>query len=149
MSEHCSEREREATEAERESIKLKQVEYAALHLGEEFDGVVVGVTKFGVFVQMTKLLVEGLCHVREMDGYWEYDERRYTLVSKSSGHRIRVGQACRVKIEAADPETRRVDLAFVELPGGKPSGDDPKDKRSKAKERRSKRKTRGKRRRNR
>ena len=146
MSEHCSDREREATEAERESIKLKQVEYAALHLGEEFDGVVVGVTKFGVFVQMTKLLVEGLCHVREMNGYWEYDERRYTLVSKSSGHRIRVGQACRVKIEAAEPQTRRVDLAFVELPGGgapdekRPSGG------SKAKERRSKRKTRGARR---
>ena len=150
MSEHCSDREREATEAERESIKLKQVEYAALHLGEEFDGVVVGVTKFGVFVQMTKLLVEGLCHVREMDGYWEYDERRYTLFNKSSGHRIRVGQACRVKIEAADPETRRVDLAFVELPGGKPDGkDDRKPKGSKAQERRSKRKTRGKRRRRR
>lgn len=150
MSEHCSEREREATEAERESIKLKQVEYAALHLGEEFDGVVVGVTKFGVFVQMTRLLVEGLCHVREMDGYWEYDERRYTLFNKGSGHRIRVGQACRVKIEAADPETRRVDLGFVELPGGKPDGQgDRKARGSKAQERRSKRKTRGKRRRRR
>ncbi len=115
--EHTSNREREATSAERESIKLKQVEYAAAHIGDEFDGVVVGVTQFGVFVQMTKLLVEGLIHVREMDGYWEYDERRYTLVSKSTGRRIRVGDACRVRIEAAEPETRRVDLAFVEMPG--------------------------------
>ncbi|WP_420457168.1 ribonuclease R [Rubrivirga sp.] len=145
QSDHCSDREREATEAERESIKLKQVEYAAAHLGDEFDGVVVGVTKFGVFVQMTKLLVEGLCHVREMDGYWEYDERRYTLVSKSTGRRIRVGDACRVKIEAAEPETRRVDLAFVDLPG---RADEPTKKGggSKASERQSKRKTRGARR---
>ena len=141
QSEHCSDREREAAEAERESVKLKQVEYAALHLGDEFDGVVVGVTKFGVFVQMTKLLVEGLCHVREMDGYWEYDERRYTLVSKSGGHRIRVGDGCRVKIEAADPETRRVDLTFVTLPGRQPDG--AADGQSKAKERRQKRTTRG------
>ena len=144
MSEHCSTREREATEAERESIKLKQVEYAALHLGEEFDGVVVGVTKFGVFVQMTKLLVEGLCHVREMNGYWEYDERRYTLVSKSSGHRIRVGDACRVRLEAADAETRRVDLSFVELPE-RPGKDEAPPARggSQAKQRRGKRTTRG------
>ena len=147
QSEHWSAREREATEAERESIKLKQVEYAAAHLGAEFDGVVVGVTKFGVFVQMTKLLVEGLVHVRQMEGYWEYDERRYTLVGKGGGVRIKVGDACRVQIEAADPMTRRVDLAFVDVPGGKPDGGDRPSGglgRSKAKERRQKRKTRGK-----
>ena len=144
QSEHCSAREREATEAERESIKLKQVEYAAAHLGDEFDGIVVGVTKFGVFVQMTKLLVEGLCHVREMDGYWEYDERRYTLVSKSHGRRIRVGDACRVRIAAAEPSTRRVDLAFVEMPG-RPEEGAPK-RSSKASQRTDKRKTRGARR---
>ena len=86
-------------------------------------------------------LVEGLIHVREMDGYWEYDERRYTLVSKSTGRRIRVGDACRVRIEAAEPETRRVNLAFVEMPGGiegkpKPSG-------SRTSSRQGKRTTRG------
>ena len=116
MSEHCSERERQATEAERESVKLKQVEYAARHVGDEFEGVVVGVTKFGVFVQMTALLVEGLVHIRDMDGYWEYDEKRYALVSRGSGRKVRVGDACRVRIDAAEPETRRVDLAFVQMP---------------------------------
>ena len=140
VSKHCSDREREAAEAERESVKLKQVEYAAQHLGDEFDGVVVGVTKFGVFVQMRPLLVEGLVHVREMDGYWEYDDRRYVLVSKDSGRRIQVGVPCRVRIEAADPETRRVDLAFVEMPGA----EDRAGRRSSgAKSRRGKRKTRG------
>ncbi len=124
--EHCSAREKEATVAERESIKLKQVEYAAAHLGDEFDGVVVGVTRFGVFVQMNKLMVEGLVHVRGMKGYWEYDERRYVLASRDAGVRIRVGDTCRVKIAGADPETRKVDLDFVTMPSrpgetGKPA----------------------------
>ncbi len=149
MGEHCSAREKQATEAERESIKLKQVEYAADHLGDEFDGVVVGVTRFGVFVQMSKLLVEGLVHVRGMDGYWEYDERRYVLANRGQGLRIRVGDLCKVKIEAANPETRKVDLAFVTMPHrpgqepGAPSKDAASGSRSKAKDRRGKRKTRG------
>jgi ribonuclease R len=141
VSEHCSEREREATEAERESVKLKQVEYAAQHVGDEFDGVVVGVTKFGVFVQMTALLVEGLVHIRDMDGYWEYDEKRYALVSRGSGRRIRVGDGCRVCIEAAEPETRRVDLSFVEMPGRVDKPDDRPASRAKA--RKKQRRTRG------
>lgn len=139
-SEHCSEREREATEAERESVKLKQVEYAAQHIGDEFDGVTVGVTKFGVFVQMTELLVEGLVHIRDMEGYWEYDEKRYALVRQSDNRRIRVGDACRVRIDAAEPETRRVDLAFVELPGRVEDSEKPS---SRAKARKQQKRTRG------
>ncbi|GAB5534199.1 MAG: ribonuclease R [Rubricoccaceae bacterium] len=115
---HCSEREREATEAERESIKLKQVEYAAQHLGDVFDGVVVGVTKFGVFVEMKAILTEGLVHVREMGGdYWEYDPNRYALLGRNTGRRIQTGDSCRVKIVAADPESRRIDLLFENAPG--------------------------------
>ena len=153
QGEHCSAREKEATVAERESIKLKQVEYAAAHLGDEFDGVVVGVTRFGVFVQMNQLMVEGLIHVRGMRGYWEYDERRYVLANRDQGLRIRVGDQCRVKIVAADPETRKVDLDFVTMPSrpGAPEGEAPKAEsdgaasgsRSKARDRRGKRKTRG------
>ena len=118
QAKHCSAREREATEAERESIKLKQVEYAAQHLGDVFDGVVVGVTKFGVFVEMKAILTEGLVHVREMGGdYWEYDPKRYALLGRNTGRRIQTGDACRVKIAAADPETRRIDLLFEDAPG--------------------------------
>ena len=120
---HCSEREREATEAERESVKLKQVEYAEQHLGDTFDGVVVSVTKFGVFVELRPLLVEGLVHVRDMDDdYWEYDPARYALVGRYSGRRIRTGQPVRVKITGADPQERQVDLAFAEDPGVSPDG---------------------------
>lgn len=113
---HCSEREQEATKAERESVKLKQVEYAVKHVGDAFDGVVTGVTKFGVFVEMEALLVEGLVHVREMDGYWEYNAERYELKKKGARRGIRTGDSCRVKIAAADPESRQVDLLFETLP---------------------------------
>ncbi|MFN3596667.1 MAG: ribonuclease R [Rubricoccaceae bacterium] len=115
---HCSEREQEATQAERESVRLKQVEYAEQHLGEAFAGVVVGVTKFGVFVQMTDLLTEGLVHVREMqDDFWEYDPRAYALVGRHSGRRYRTGLPVRVRIVSADPESRQVDLVFVDSDG--------------------------------
>jgi len=113
MGKHLSDREREAAEAERDSVRLKQVEYAARHLGEVFDGVVVGVTKFGVFVQLTRLLVEGLVHVKEMeDDYWTYDPRRYVLVGTNTRRVIRLGDRVRVQLVAASTALRRVDLRF-------------------------------------
>jgi ribonuclease R len=113
MGKHLSDREREAAEAERDSVQLKQVEYAAQHLGEVFDGVVVGVTKFGVFVQMTRILVEGLVHVKEMeDDYWTYDERRYALVGANTRRVIRLGDKVRVQLVAASTSLRRIDLRF-------------------------------------
>ena len=113
MGRHLSDREREAADAERDSVRLKQVEYAARHLGEVFDGVVVGVTKFGVFVQLNRLLVEGLVHVKEMeDDYWTYDPRRYLLVGANTHRVIRLGDAVRVQLVAASTALRRVDLRF-------------------------------------
>ena len=113
--EHCSEREKAATEAERESIKLKQVEYMQQHVGEEFAGVVSGVTKFGVFVELEEVLVEGLVHVRDLnDDYYEYDERSYRLVGQYSGKAYRLGDPVRVLVAAANVERREIDLTFVD-----------------------------------
>ena len=111
---HCSEKEREAQEAERESVKLKQVEYAQAHVGDEFDGVVTGVTKFGVFVELTDLLVEGLVHVRDMnDDYYEYDESTFTMTGERTGKTYRPGDTVEVQLAAANPEKREIDLLFV------------------------------------
>ncbi|MDX1531147.1 MAG: ribonuclease R [Rhodothermales bacterium] len=112
---HTSAREKAAEEAERESVKLKQVEYVAQHLGDEFDGVVAAVTKFGVFVEMTKLLTEGLVHVREMsDDFYEYDERTFTLVGRHTRRVIRLGDPVRVRVARANVEERKIDLVFVD-----------------------------------
>jgi ribonuclease R len=113
--EHCSQQERQAVEAERESIKLKVVEYVSEHVGDVFEGVVTGVTKFGVFVEMTKLLAEGLVHVRDMDDdHYEYDERTYTLNGVHTRRTIRLGDAVKVQVASANVETRKIDLVFAD-----------------------------------
>lgn len=113
--EHCSEQERNAEEAERESVKLKQVEYVQAHVGDTFEGVVSGVTKFGVFVELTELLVEGLVHVREMnDDYYVYDESTYTMRGEETGKSYRPGDTVTVKVAGADIDAREIDLLFVE-----------------------------------
>lgn len=111
---HCSERERAAVEAERESVKLKQVEYIRQHLGERFPGVVSGVTKFGVFIELTDLLVEGMVHVRDMDDdYYEYDERTYSLVGRDTGNTYRLGDPVEVVVAGANLDTREIDFLFA------------------------------------
>jgi len=113
--EHCSEQERNAEEAERESVKLKQVEYVKNHVGDTFEGVVSGVTKFGVFVEITDLLVEGLVHVRDMkDDYYVYDESTYTMRGESNGKSYRPGDNVTVEVVSASVEDREIDLLFVE-----------------------------------
>ena len=113
--EHCSEQERNAEEAERESVKLKQVEYVQEHVGDVFEGVVSGVTKFGVFVELTELLVEGLVHVRDMDDdYYAYDESTYTLRGENTGKSYCPGDSVTVEVVGADIDSREIDLLFVE-----------------------------------
>ncbi|MFB6099015.1 MAG: ribonuclease R [Salinibacter sp.] len=113
--EHCSEQERNAEEAERESVKLKQVEYVKNHVGETFEGVVSGVTKFGVFVEITDLLVEGLVHVREMDDdYYVYDESTYTMRGENNGKSYRPGDNVTVEVVSASVDDREIDLVFDE-----------------------------------
>jgi ribonuclease R len=114
VCEHCSAQERQAAEAERESVKLKVVEYVAQHVGDVFEGVVTGVTKFGVFVEMTELLAEGLVHVRDMDDdHYEYDERSYTLNGVHTRRTIRLGDPVKVQVAKASAETRKIDLVFA------------------------------------
>ncbi len=109
--EYCSEKERDAESAERESVKLKQVEYAQAHIGDEFKGVVSGVTKFGVFVELNDLLVEGLAHVRDMDDdYYVYDEETYTMRGKNKGTTYRPGDTVNVRIVSANIDKREIDL---------------------------------------
>ncbi|MEM1269883.1 MAG: ribonuclease R [Bacteroidota bacterium] len=110
---HCSEQERAAEQAERESVKLKLVEYITDHIGETFEGVVSGVARFGVFVELDEMMVEGLVHVRTMDEYFEYDESAYALIGTRSGRIIRIGDPVRITVADADPVQRKVDFVFA------------------------------------
>ena len=115
ICEHCSEQERNAEKAERESVKLKQVEYAKQHVGSTFEGVVSGTTKFGVFVELTELLVEGLVHVREMDDdFYVYDEDTFTMRGENNGKSYRPGDEVTVVIAGANIDKREIDLVFAD-----------------------------------
>lgn len=114
IMQHCSKQEVQATEAERESIQLKKVEFALDHVGEVFNGVIAGVSKFGVYIELDELLVEGMVHVRNMnDDYYEYDERSFSLIGTRTGKRFKPGDQTRVMIASANVDKREIDLEFV------------------------------------
>jgi ribonuclease R len=109
-----SERERTAMEAERESVKVMQVEYMKRHLGDEFTGVIAGVTPYGLFVELNDLLVQGMVPVRELlDDYYLFDERQYLLRGRNGGKVYRLGDPVRVRVIRVNPEARTMDFSLL------------------------------------
>ena len=107
---HTSNRERVATEAERETVKLKEVEYMAQFVGESFPGIISGVTAFGIFIELENG-VEGLVRVSRLaDDYYEYVEDKYSLVGERTGHTYRLGDSCEVVLIKADLEEKTLDF---------------------------------------
>jgi len=110
-----SDRERVAIEAERESVKVMQVEYMKRHVGDEFAGVIGGVMDFGLFVEINDLLVEGLIRVRDLpDDYYLFDEKHYALRGRSHGKAYRLGDPIKVRVAAVHPEERKIDFVVVD-----------------------------------
>jgi ribonuclease R len=106
--------ERIALEAERESIKQKQVEYISSKIGEEFQGVISGVMSFGIFVELMDTLVEGLVHIKNLDDdFYIYDEKTYTLVGRDTDRILRLGDEVRIKIAKVSPEEGKVDFTLL------------------------------------
>ena len=106
--------ERIALEAERESIKQKQIEYIGQKIGEEFQGIISGVMSFGIFVELMDTLVEGLVHIKEMDDdYYIYDEKTYTLVGRDTDKVLRLGDEVRIKVARVNPEEGKVDFTLL------------------------------------
>ncbi|NGP76872.1 ribonuclease R [Balneolaceae bacterium YR4-1] len=112
---HCSEKERSAIDAERDSIKLKQVEYLSERLGQDFDGVISGVMDKGIFVDLKDIHCEGMIRVSDLkDDYYVYDEKRHCLVGRNKGKKYQLGKEIRVKVVRTDVEQRQIDLQLVD-----------------------------------
>ena len=110
-----SERERVALEAERQSIKIKQVEWIAKHKGEIFKGIISGVTAYGMFVEIVPYLIEGLVHIDSMaDDFYIYSEKTYSLIGKESGRQYRLGDEVTIQVANVDLENNTVDFKLVE-----------------------------------
>ncbi|QQE81146.1 ribonuclease R [Alicyclobacillus sp. SO9] len=109
-----SDRERNAQDAERECDQLKMVEYMQQHLGEEFDGLISGVTQFGLFIQL-KNGVEGLIHISYLtDDYYVLNDRQMALVGERNRRVFRLGDPVRVKVAAANKEALTIDFEMME-----------------------------------
>ncbi len=114
VARQSSDRERKADEAERETIKLKKVEYMSQHLGEVFEGVISSVTAWGVYVELPNT-VEGLVHAASLQGdYFEYNEREYEMVGVHTGKTWKLGQAVSVRVVSADRLSRTIDFEMAE-----------------------------------
>ena len=111
---HCSSREVLAANAERDSIKYMQVKFMQRYVGQSFDGVVSGVTDWGVFVELDENKCEGMVRIRDLkeDNYY-FDPSEYALVGHRTGNQIQLGEKVNVMIKSADLEKRQIDLAFI------------------------------------
>jgi len=113
-SRYSSEREQTAAEAERGSIKYKQVEYMKDKVGQTFDGIISGVTKWGLYVEEAESRAEGLVHIKNMaDDYYTLDEKTYSLRGERTKKKYTLGDKVRIKVKSADLEKRMLDYAFT------------------------------------
>jgi ribonuclease R len=112
---HCSEKERSAMEAERAGNKYKQAEYMQQFLGEEFDGIINGVTSFGFFVETVEHKCEGLVSVRDLSDYddFRHDEENYALTGLRTKKTFRMGDKIKIKVAAANLTKRQLDYEWV------------------------------------
>ena len=114
LCEHISATERDAVEAERYSIKLKQVEFLSNHIGDEFDGIVSGLVYFGLFIKLIDNLAEGLVRLRDIkNDYYFYDENSYSVIGERTNRRYRLGDKIRVKLIRADIKKTEIDFIII------------------------------------
>jgi ribonuclease R len=111
MCEHCSERERLATSAERTSIKYMQTKFMDGHEGEEFDGVISGISDWGVYVELKENKCEGMIRIRDFrDDYYVYEESKHSIIGEATGKAYRLGDDIRIRVRRVDIEKKQIDF---------------------------------------
>lgn len=121
MALHCSQRERRAEEAERDVTERFKCAWMEKHVGSEFDGVVTGVTSFGLFVELDASKVSGLIHISQLSNdYYHFDSARHMLSGEHSGQSFRLGDRLRIQVLRASLEDRKIDFRLVS-DAGKPA----------------------------
>jgi ribonuclease R len=110
-----SELEKKASEAERASIKYKQVEYMMEHIGETFEGSITGVVEWGVYIEEVDTKCEGMIKIRDLgDDFFTLDEKNYTIKGEKTGKKFTLGDKVKFKVVGADMEKRVLDYALVD-----------------------------------
>ncbi|MCI5579968.1 MAG: ribonuclease R [Phocaeicola plebeius] len=115
MCEHSSAMEQTAANAERASIKYKQVEFMSERLGQEYDGVISGVTEWGIYVEINENKCEGMVPMRDLgDDYYEFDEKNYCLIGRRRHRKFSLGDPVKIKVARANLEKKQLDFTLVE-----------------------------------
>lgn len=115
LCDHCSEMEQIAANAERASIKYKQVEFMSDKVGQVFDGVISGVTEWGLYVELNENKCEGMIPIRDLDDdYYEFDEKNYCLRGRRRHRTYSLGDAITVKVARANLERKQLDFALMD-----------------------------------
>jgi ribonuclease R len=111
LCEHCSDREKLASQAERDSIKYMQVKFMEQYVGEEFTGVISGVTDWGIYVELLENHCEGMIKIRDFtDDYYSFDEKNYCIFGERTGKIFQLGDTLRIRVKAADLEKKQLDF---------------------------------------
>ena len=111
---HSSSMEQKASEAERESIRYKQIEYMADKVGQVFDGIISGVAEWGIFVEEITTRTDGLVGLRSLhNDFYEYDQKKFALVGRRTGTTYRLGDKVKIKLMKTDLRERQVDYILV------------------------------------
>jgi ribonuclease R len=114
LCDHSSKMERLANEAERASVKYKQVEFMSEKLGQVFDGVISGVTEWGIYVEIIENQCEGMVSVRDLaDDFYEYDEENYCIRGRSTGKLYTLGDRVKIEVLKADMQKKQLDFRFA------------------------------------
>ncbi len=115
LCDHSSKMEQLAAQAERSSIKYKQVEFMQKHLGEVYDGTISGVTEYGLYVEIDENKCEGMIPLRDLVGdYYEFDEKNYCLWGRRTHTRYSLGDKLRIKVARANLERKQLDFALAD-----------------------------------
>jgi len=115
QADHLSDRERNAEDAEREMSKLRAISWLRYRVGERFSGVISAVRESGFFVRLDQSLIEGMVHIRSLrDDYYVFSEAQFALRGRNAGMLLRLGDQIEVRLEAADPLHRTIDLRYLQ-----------------------------------
>lgn len=113
LCEHSSEKERASIDCERDIDSMKMAEYMTKHIGEEFEGLISGITNFGLFVQLPNL-IEGLVYISDIPGdYYNFDERRMQMIGSNKNIIYKIGQKLKVRVKSASKDERNIDFEIV------------------------------------
>jgi ribonuclease R len=115
LAEDASQKEIAAADAERASVKYKQVEFMSTHVGESFEGTISGVSEWGVYVEEIETKAEGMVRLRDMtDDFYALDEKNYCLVGQNSKKKYSLGDSVKITLKNADLDRKTLDFVFAQ-----------------------------------